>query len=117
MNLIRSCFKRLVATSMSVLRTRCVHWTKPLAFSVPLGTLADLTRSPLPEKRHSSRRRHPGSEDRGCSVRWCCLLPSRGIERLTGLSSVSFGSTYLLETPGFRVSSEHVHDILTSKCR
>jgi len=30
---------------MSVLRTRFVHWTKPLTSSLPLGTLADLARS------------------------------------------------------------------------
>ena len=28
-----------------VLRARCVHWTKPLTSSLPLGTLADLGRS------------------------------------------------------------------------
>jgi hypothetical protein len=45
LNLIHSCLKRLVGTYVSVLRTRCVHWTKPLTSSLPLGTLADLTRS------------------------------------------------------------------------
>jgi len=44
-NLIHSCLKRLVGTSVSVLHTRFVHWTKPPACSLPLGTLADLTRS------------------------------------------------------------------------
>ena len=45
MNLIHSCLKRLVGTSVSVLRTRFAHWTKPLTSSLPLGSLADLTRS------------------------------------------------------------------------
>ena len=45
MNLIRSYLKRFVSTSVSVLRTRCVHWTTPLTSSLPLGTLADLARS------------------------------------------------------------------------
>jgi putative transposase len=40
-----SCFKRLVGTSVHVLRTRFVHWTKPLTSSLPFGTLADLARS------------------------------------------------------------------------
>ena len=31
--------------SVSILRTRCVHWTTPLTSSLPLGTLADLARS------------------------------------------------------------------------
>jgi len=44
-NLIHSCLKRLVGTSVSVLRTRFAHWTKPLTSSLPLGSLADLTRS------------------------------------------------------------------------
>ena len=37
--------KRLVGTSVKVLCARCVHWTKPLSSSLPLGTLADLGRS------------------------------------------------------------------------
>jgi hypothetical protein len=45
LNLIHSCLKRLVGTSVSVLRTHFVHWTKPPAYSLPLGTLADLARS------------------------------------------------------------------------
>lgn len=45
MNLIHSCLKRLVGMSVSVLRTRFVHWTKPLTSSLPFGTLADLARS------------------------------------------------------------------------
>jgi len=45
LNLIHFCLKRLVDTYMSVLRTRCVHWTTPLTSSLPLGTLADLARS------------------------------------------------------------------------
>jgi putative transposase len=45
LNLIHSCLKRLIDTSVSVLRTRCVQWTKPPACSLPLGTLADLARS------------------------------------------------------------------------
>jgi len=31
--------------SVSILRTRCVHWTTPLTSSLPLGTLAELARS------------------------------------------------------------------------
>ncbi len=42
---ILSRLKRLVGTSVSVLRTRFVHWTTPLTSSLPLGTLADLARS------------------------------------------------------------------------
>jgi hypothetical protein len=42
---ILSRLKRLIGTSVSVLRTRCVHWTTQLTSSLPLGTLADLTRS------------------------------------------------------------------------
>jgi hypothetical protein len=42
---ILSRLKRLIGTSVSVLRTRCVHWITPLTSSLPLGTLADLTRS------------------------------------------------------------------------
>jgi len=34
-----------VETSVKVLCARCVHWTKPLTSSLPLGTLADLGRS------------------------------------------------------------------------
>jgi putative transposase len=45
LNLIHFCLKRLVGMSVSVLRTRFVHWTKPLTSSLPLGTLADLARS------------------------------------------------------------------------
>ena len=45
MNLIYFCLKRLVKTYVSVLRTRCVYWTKPLTSSLPLGILADLARS------------------------------------------------------------------------
>jgi len=44
-NLIHFCLKRLVGTSVSVLRTRFVHGTTPLTSSLPLGTLADLARS------------------------------------------------------------------------
>jgi putative transposase len=44
-NLIHSCLKRLIGTYVSVLCTRFVHWTNPLTSSLPLGTLADLTRS------------------------------------------------------------------------
>jgi putative transposase len=44
-NLILSHLKRLVGTSLDVLRVRFVHWTKPLTLSLPLGTLADLSRS------------------------------------------------------------------------
>jgi putative transposase len=43
--LILSRLKRLIGTSVSVLRTRFVHWTTPLTSSLPLGTLADLARS------------------------------------------------------------------------
>jgi putative transposase len=43
--LIHFCLKRLVGASVSVLRTRFVHWTTPLTSSLPLGTLADLARS------------------------------------------------------------------------
>jgi hypothetical protein len=43
--LILSRLKRLVGTSVSVLRSRFVHWTTPLTSSLPLGTLADLARS------------------------------------------------------------------------
>jgi len=43
--LILSRLKRLVGTSVRVLRARCVHWTTPLTSSLPLGTLADLARS------------------------------------------------------------------------
>ena len=45
MNPIHSCLKQLVGTSVNVLRTRFVHWTTPLASSLPIGTLADLARS------------------------------------------------------------------------
>ncbi len=45
MNLIHFCLKRLIGKSVSILRTRCVHWTTPLTSSLPLGTLADLARS------------------------------------------------------------------------
>ncbi len=45
MNLFHSCLKRLVGTSVSVLRTRFVQWTTPLTSSLLLGTLTDLTRS------------------------------------------------------------------------
>ena len=45
LNLFILCLKRLVVTSVNVLRTRFVHWTKPLTSSLPLGTLADLARS------------------------------------------------------------------------
>ena len=43
--LILSHLKRLVITSVQVLRARFVHWTKPFTSSLPLGTLADLARS------------------------------------------------------------------------
>lgn len=43
--LILSHLKRLVVTSVQVLRARFVHWTKPFTSSLPLGTLADLGRS------------------------------------------------------------------------
>ena len=42
---ILSRLKRLVGTSMKVLCAGCVHRTKPLSSSLPLGTLADLGRS------------------------------------------------------------------------
>jgi len=45
LNLFHSCLKRLVGTSVSVLRTRFVQWTTPLTSSLLLGTLTDLTRS------------------------------------------------------------------------
>jgi putative transposase len=45
LNPIHSCLKRLISMSVSILRTRCVHWTTPLTSSLPLGTLADLARS------------------------------------------------------------------------
>jgi len=44
-NLIHFCLKRLVGTSVNILRTRFVHWTAPLTSSLPLGILADLVRS------------------------------------------------------------------------
>jgi putative transposase len=44
-NLIHFCLKRLVGTSVNVLRRRFIHWTTPLTSSLPLGTLADLVRS------------------------------------------------------------------------
>jgi putative transposase len=44
-NLILSHLKRLVGTSLDVLRARFVYWAKPLTSSLPLGTLADLARS------------------------------------------------------------------------
>jgi putative transposase len=44
-NPIHSCLKRLVGISVSIFRTRYVHWTTPLTSSLPLGTLADLARS------------------------------------------------------------------------
>ena len=37
--LILSRLKLLVGTSVKELRARFVHWTKPLTFSLPLGTL------------------------------------------------------------------------------
>ncbi len=43
--LFLSRLKRLIGTSVNVLRMRCVHWTTPLTSSLPLGALADLTRS------------------------------------------------------------------------
>ena len=43
--LILSRLKRLVGTAVHVLCAHCVHWTKPLSSSLPLGTLADLGRS------------------------------------------------------------------------
>ncbi len=42
---MHSCLKRLVATSVKVLCTRFIYWIKPFTSSLPLGTLADLTRS------------------------------------------------------------------------
>jgi putative transposase len=42
---ILSRLKRLVGTSVKVLCARCLHWTKPLSSSLPLGTLTDLGRS------------------------------------------------------------------------
>ena len=45
LNPIHSYLKRLVGMSVSVLRTRFVHWIKPLPSSLPLGALADLARS------------------------------------------------------------------------
>src|SRR6266566_4222605 len=42
---ILSRLKRLVGTAVKVLCARCVHWTKPLSSSLPLGTRADLARS------------------------------------------------------------------------
>jgi len=43
--LILSRLKLLLVPSVKELRARCVHWTKPLTSSLPLGTLADLGRS------------------------------------------------------------------------
>ncbi len=43
--MILSRLKRLVGISVKVLCARCVHWTKPLSSSLPLGTIADLGRS------------------------------------------------------------------------
>ncbi len=43
--MILSRLKRLVGTSLDVLRVRLIDWTKPLSSSLPLGTLADLARS------------------------------------------------------------------------
>jgi hypothetical protein len=43
--LILSRLKLLVVPSVKELRARCVHWTKPLTSSLPLGTIADLGRS------------------------------------------------------------------------
>jgi putative transposase len=45
LNLIHFCLKRLVSASVSVFRTRFVHWTTPLTSSLPFGTLTDLARS------------------------------------------------------------------------
>jgi putative transposase len=42
---ILSRLKRLVGSSLDVLRVRYIDWTKPLSSSLPLGTLADLARS------------------------------------------------------------------------
>jgi putative transposase len=44
-NLILSHLRRLVGTSLDVLRVRFVDWTTPLTLSLPFGTLADLARS------------------------------------------------------------------------
>ena len=43
--LMLSRLKRLVGTSLDVLRNRFIHWTKPLRSSLLLGTFADLGRS------------------------------------------------------------------------
>ncbi len=43
--LILSRLKRLVGTSLDVLRVRFIDWTKPLSSSLTLGTLADLARN------------------------------------------------------------------------
>lgn len=43
--MILSRLKRLVGTSVKVLRARFVQWTKPLTSSLSLGALADLARS------------------------------------------------------------------------
>ncbi len=43
--LILSHLKRLVGTSLDVLRIHFIDWTKPLSSSLPLGTLVDLARS------------------------------------------------------------------------
>ena len=43
--LILSHLKRLVITSVEILRARFVHWTKPFTSALPLGTLTDLGRS------------------------------------------------------------------------
>ena len=43
--MILSRLKRLVGTSLDVLRIRFIDLTKPLSSSLPLGTLADLGRS------------------------------------------------------------------------
>ncbi len=40
--MILSRLKRLVGTTVNVLCAHCVHWTKPLSSSLPLGILADL---------------------------------------------------------------------------
>jgi len=44
-NLMHSCVKRFVGTSVNILRTRFVYCTTPLTSSLPLGTRADLARS------------------------------------------------------------------------
>ena len=44
-NLILSHLRRLVRTSLDVLRIRFIDLTKPLSSSLPLGTIADLGRS------------------------------------------------------------------------